>query len=268
MKLTVEDVMGEESGVKVKRPKASKEKPQRKWGRKGKDDDIHNEDDMVADEDANEVDDTELEEEEAEADGVVEDEQDDEVDEEPSKKFAALRLVALILAALIGLGLILFGIRGVIGRMQLEQTVETPTDDYDASYNEALDASEESFDDVNAAREDETSDPGAVPEGETPPEGDPNATPDSTADTTMSTAEEPSGIAVETPEHKTSLEEEIALLKAEISRLNEVVASAQNNEAMKEQELNNAKAMLEASTAREAELQRQLDALSTNNTNE
>lgn len=257
MKLTIEDVMGEESGVKKKKPKASKEKPQRKWGRKDRDEDVYDEDDVVADEDTTEDADTELEDEET--DGAVESETEEEadVDEDVPKKFAGLRLAVLILAALFGLGLIIFGIRGVIGRMQLEQTIETPTDDYDSSYDEALDAPEESFDDVNAGRE-ETADPNAVPEGEVPTEGDPNA------DTTMSTAEEPSGIAVETPEHKTSLEEEIALLKAEISRLNEVVASAQNNEAMKEQELNNAKAMLEASTAREAELQRQLDALSTN----
>lgn len=265
MKLTIEDVMGEESGVKKKKPKASKEKPQRKWGRKDRDEDVYDEDDVVADEDTTEDADTEVEDEET--DGAVESETEEEVDEDADedapKKFAGLRLAVLILAALFGLGLIIFGIRGVIGRMQLEQTIETPTDDYDSSYDEALDAPEESFDDVNAGRE-ETADPNAVPEGEVSTEGDPNAAPDPNADTTMSTAEEPSGIAVETPEHKTSLEEEIVLLKAEISRLNEVVASAQNNEAMKEQELNNAKAMLEASTAREAELQRQLDALSTN----
>lgn len=245
MKLTSNDILGE--GTEVKKGKVERVKPEKtpkkRWGRKQIEPEPNvDEPDETAtvEEDMNES---------VETDEVVEDvDEETDADEDVPAKGSKLKIVLLVLAAVIGFVLIVIGVRGVLGRIHLEQEAQTPIE-YDSSYDPVLDASEENFDQANAERELGTQPEGeaAVPEG-----GEPAANGEAPADG--------GGIVVENPENKTSPEEEIALLKAEIDRLNAEVANAQNNEALKDQELNNVKAMLDASTARESALQAELDA--------
>lgn len=250
MKLTSNDILGE--GTEVKKGKVERVKPEKtpkkRWGRKQTEPEpnVDEPDETATAEENVNVDDVN---ESVDTDEVVEEtEGETDVDEDVSAKGSKLKIVLLVLAAVIGFVLIVIGVRGVLGRIHLEQEAQIPIE-YDSSYDPVLDASEENFDQANAERELGTQPEGeaAVPEG-----GEPAANGEAPADG--------GGIVVENPENKTSPEEEIALLKAEIDRLNAEVANAQNNEALKDQELNNVKAMLDASTARESALQAELDA--------
>ena len=73
--------------------------------------------------------------------------------------------------------------------------------------------------------------------------------------------EEEAPIETENLENTTSKDEQIRLLQEEVSRLTEEAENAKNDAALKEQQLSQAQSLLEASEAREAQLQSDLDAL-------
>lgn len=163
-----------------------------------------------------------------------------DMDEE--KKLSRKAITGIVLLILFGFILFSLGIRGVISTLALEDTSKyQPAETYDASYQEALEASVEDFEAANAKRlgdaapaEEETKE--EVPEEEAP-------------------------IETENLENTTSKDEQIRLLQEEVSRLTEEAENAKNDAALKEQQLSQAQSLLEASEAREAQLQSDLDAL-------
>lgn len=169
-----------------------------------------------------------------------------------SKKMSRGAVTGIILALIVGFCLITIGLRGFISSMALEDTsVYIPAKSYDSSYQAALDASVEDFDAVNQERLNAvTSDSeNEIEDVEVP--DDEEIVPD-----------EPEEIAAEDLENTTSKDEQIQLLQDEVDRLTQEAEDAKNDAALKEQELNQAQSLLEASEAREAQLRSELDAVS------
>ena len=163
-----------------------------------------------------------------------------DLDEE--KKLSRKAITGIVLLILFGFILFSLGIRGVISTLALEDTSKyQPAMTYDASYQEALEASVEDFEAANAKRLGEA----APAEEETKEEA----------------PEEEAPIETENLENTTSKDEQIRLLQEEVSRLTEEAENAKNDAALKEQQLSQAQSLLEASEAREAQLQSDLDAL-------
>lgn len=163
-----------------------------------------------------------------------------DVDEE--RKLSRKAITGIVLLILFGFILFSLGIRGVITTLALEDTSKyQPAETYDASYQEALEASVEDFEAANAKRLGE-----AAPAEE---------------ETKEEVPEEEAPIETENLENTTSKDEQIRLLQEEVSRLTEEAENAKNDAALKEQQLSQAQSLLEASEAREAQLQSDLDAL-------
>lgn len=163
-----------------------------------------------------------------------------DMDEE--KKLSRKAITGIVLLILFGFILFSLGIRGVISTLALEDTSKyQPAETYDASYQEALEASVEDFEAANAKRLGE-----AAPAEE---------------ETKEEVPEEEAPIETENLENTTSKDEQIRLLQEEVSRLTEEAENAKNDAALKEQQLSQAQSLLEASEAREAQLQSDLDAL-------
>ena len=163
-------------------------------------------------------------------------------DAEDEKKLSRKAITGIVLLILFGFILFSLGIRGVITTLALEDTSKyQPAETYDASYQEALEASVEDFEAANAKRLGE-----AAPAEE---------------ETKEEVPEEEAPIETENLENTTSKDEQIRLLQEEVSRLTEEAENAKNDAALKEQQLSQAKSLLEASEAREAQLQSDLDAL-------
>lgn len=163
-----------------------------------------------------------------------------DVDEE--RKLSRKAITGIVLLILFGFILFSLGIRGVITTLALEDTSKyQPAETYDASYQEALEASVEDFEAANAKRLGE-----AAPAEE---------------ETKEEVPEEKAPIETENLENTTSKDEQIRLLQEEVSRLTEEAENAKNDAALKEQQLSQAQSLLEASEAREAQLQSDLDAL-------
>lgn len=168
---------------------------------------------------------------------------------QPEKKsFSRGAVTGIVIAIVFGFLLFVAGMRGMIGAMALEDiSAYQPAKTYDPSYQAALDASEEDFEAVNNERltakaEDQAAE---EPAEETPAE---------------EPAEEEEGIQAEDLTNATSKDEQIQLLQDEMERLKTEAEEAKSSAATIEQELNNAKALLEASEAREAQLRSDLDA--------
>lgn len=163
-------------------------------------------------------------------------------DAEDEKKLSRKAITGIVLLILFGFILFSLGIRGVISTLALEDTSKyQPAKTYDASYQEALEASVEDFEAANAKRLGE-----AAPAEE---------------ETKEEVPEEEAPIETENLENTTSKDEQIRLLQEEVSRLTEEAENAKNDAALKEQQLSQAQSLLEASEAREAQLQSDLDAL-------
>ena len=163
-------------------------------------------------------------------------------DAEDEKKLSRKAITGIVLLILFGFILFSLGIRGVITTLALEDTSKyQPAETYDASYQEALEASVEDFEAANAKRLGE-----AAPAEE---------------ETKEEVPEEEAPIETENLENTTSKDEQIRLLQEEVSRLTEEAENAKNDAALKEQQLSQAQSLLEASEAREAQLQSDLDAL-------
>lgn len=174
-----------------------------------------------------------------------------------SKKMSRGAITGIILALIAGFCLITIGLRGFISSMALEDTsVYTPAKSYDSSYQAALDASVEDFDAVNQERLNAKASDG---DGETG-----NAEASDTEEIVPNEPEEyaEEGITAEDLENTTSKDEQIKLLQDEVDRLTQEAEDAKNDAALKEQELNQAQSLLEASEAREAQLRSELDAVS------
>ena len=177
---------------------------------------------------------------ETEDTGFTEVEPARDMDEE--KKLSRKAITGIVLLILFGFILFSLGIRGVISTLALEDTSKyQPAETYDASYQEALEASVEDFEAANAKRLGE-----AAPAEE---------------ETKEEVPEEEAPIETENLENTTSKDEQIRLLQEEVSRLTEEAENAKNDAALKEQQLSQAQSLLEASEAREAQLQSDLDAL-------
>lgn len=168
---------------------------------------------------------------------------------QPEKKpLSRGAVTGIVIAIVFGFLLFVAGMRGMIGAMALEDlSAYQPAKTYDPSYQAALDASEEDFEAVNNERltakaEDQAAE---APAEETPAE---------------EPAEEEEGIQAEDLTNATSKDEQIQLLQDEVERLKTEAEEAKSSAATMEQELNNAKALLEASEAREAQLRSDLDA--------
>lgn len=158
------------------------------------------------------------------------------------KKLSRKAITGIVLLILFGFILFSLGIRGVISTLALEDTSKyQPAKTYDASYQEALEASVEDFEAANAKRLGEAAPAEEEKEEEVP--------------------EEEAPIETENLENTTSKDEQIRLLQEEVSRLTEEAENAKNDAALKEQQLSQAQSLLEASEAREAQLQSDLDAL-------
>lgn len=163
-----------------------------------------------------------------------------DMDEE--KKLSRKAITGIVLLILFGFILFSLGIRGVISTLALEDTSKyQPAKTYDASYQEALEASVEDFEAANAKRLGEAAPAEEEKEEEVP--------------------EEEAPIETENLENTTSKDEQIRLLQEEVSRLTKEAENAKNDAALKEQQLSQAQSLLEASEAREAQLQSDLDAL-------
>lgn len=177
---------------------------------------------------------------ETEDPGFAEVEPARDMDEE--KKLSRKAITGIVLLILFGFILFSLGIRGVISTLALEDTSKyQPAETYDASYQEALEASVEDFEAANAKRLGEAAPAEEATEAEVP--------------------EEEAPIETENLENTTSKDEQIRLLQEEVSRLTEEAENAKNDAALKEQQLSQAQSLLEASEAREAQLQSDLDAL-------
>lgn len=177
---------------------------------------------------------------ETEDPGFTEVEPARDMDEE--KKLSRKAITGIVLLILFGFILFSLGIRGVISTLALEDTSKyQPAKTYDASYQEALEASVEDFEAANAKRLGEAAPAEEEKEEEVP--------------------EEEAPIETENLENTTSKDEQIRLLQEEVSRLTEEAENAKNDAALKEQQLSQAQSLLEASEAREAQLQSDLDAL-------
>ena len=159
---------------------------------------------------------------------------------QPEKKpLSRGAVTGIVIAIVFGFLLFAAGMRGMIGAMALEDTsAYQPAKTYDPSYQAALDASEEDFEAVNNERLTAKAEDQAAEEP----------------------AEEEEGIQAEDLTNATSKDEQIQLLQDEVERLKTEVEEAKSSAATMEQELNNAKALLEASEAREAQLRSDLDA--------
>ena len=163
-------------------------------------------------------------------------------DKDEEKKLSRKAITGIVLLILFGFILFSLGIRGVISTLALEDTSKyQPAETYDASYQEALEASVEDFEAANAKRLGE-----AAPAEE---------------ETKEEVPKEEAPIETENLENTTSKDEQIRLLQEEVSRLTEEAENAKNDAALKEQQLSQAQSLLEASEAREAQLQSDLDAL-------
>lgn len=163
-------------------------------------------------------------------------------DTDEEKKLSRKAITGIVLLILFGFILFSLGIRGVISTLALEDTSKyQPAKTYDASYQEALEASVEDFEAANAKRLGEAAPAEEEKEAEAP--------------------EEEAPIETENLENTTSKDEQIRLLQEEVSRLTEEAENAKNDAALKEQQLSQAQSLLEASEAREAQLQSDLDAL-------
>lgn len=174
---------------------------------------------------------------------VEPEESEDDSEEEPVRKpgiGSRLKKVFLILIILFGFLLFVWNMKGMVEQMRLEKLDHAPAKSYDSSYREALDADEEEFEDVNnkrkAEKEQEESKKDSSKEST---EEVPKETTDGSADTVQS-------------------------LKDENQRLTEELSKAKSEALTKEQELNNAKSLLDASTAREEQLRNELGASSDN----
>ena len=177
---------------------------------------------------------------ETEDPGFTEVEPARDMDEE--KKLSRKAITGIVLLILFGFILFSLGIRGVISTLALEDTSKyQPAETYDASYQEALEASVEDFEAANAKRLGEAAPAEEEKEAEVP--------------------EEEAPIETENLENTTSKDEQIRLLQEEVSRLTKEAENAKNDAALKEQQLSQAQSLLEASEAREAQLQSDLDAL-------
>ena len=159
---------------------------------------------------------------------------------QPEKKpLSRGAVTGIVIAIVFGFLLFAAGMRGMIGAMALEDTsAYQPAKTYDPSYQAALDASEEDFEAVNNERLTAKAEDQAAEEP----------------------AEEEEGIQAEDLTNATSKDEQIQLLQDEVERLKTEAEEAKSSAATMEQELNNAKALLEASEAREAQLRSDLDA--------
>lgn len=163
-------------------------------------------------------------------------------DKDEEKKLSRKAITGIVLLILFGFILFSLGIRGVISTLALEDTSKyQPAETYDASYQEALEASVEDFEAANAKRLGEAAPAEEEKEAEVP--------------------EEEAPIETENLENTTSKDEQIRLLQEEVSRLTKEAENAKNDAALKEQQLSQAQSLLEASEAREAQLQSDLDAL-------
>lgn len=163
-------------------------------------------------------------------------EPDEATEEEPVRKpgiGSRLKKFFLILIIFFGFLLFAWNMKGMVEQMRLEKLDHAPAKSYDASYQEALDADEEEFEDVNNKRKAEKEQEGQEKEPSKEP------TEQGGADTVQS-------------------------LKDENQRLTEELSKAKSEALTKEQELNNAKSLLDASTAREEQLRNELGASSDN----
>lgn len=181
----------------------------------------------------------------------------EQITEEEKERLSRKAITGIILIIVLGFILFSLGIRGIISTLALEDTSQyQPSETYDASYQEALEASEEDFEKVNAER--------LAANGETPEETDTEDT-----DTEEESPEEESdAIETENLENTMSKDDQIKLLQDEVARLTKEAEDARNDAALKEQQLTEAQSLLnatqselDASQAREAQLQNDLNAL-------
>lgn len=149
---------------------------------------------------------------ETEDPGFAEVEPARDMDEE--RKLSRKAITGIVLLILFGFILFSLGIRGVITTLALEDTSKyQPAETYDASYQEALEASVEDFETANAKRLGEAAPAEEEKEAEVP--------------------EEEAPIETENLENTTSKDEQIRLLQEEVSRLTEEAENAKNDAALK-----------------------------------
>lgn len=182
----------------------------------------------------------------------------EQITEEEKERLSRKAITGIILIIVLGFILFSLGIRGIISTLALEDTSQyQPSETYDASYQEALEASEEDFEKVNAER--------LAANGETPEETD---TEDTDVEEETASEEESGAIETENLENTMSKDDQIKLLQEEVARLTKEAEDARNDAALKEQQLTEAQSLLnatqselDASQAREAQLQNDLNAL-------
>ena len=178
------------------------------------------------------IDEDELEEDEFEED-VLED-----AEPEERRRHPGLKAFLLILVMAAGFGIFAVNIKGFVDNMRLEKMDYGAAKSYDPDYQESLDADPEDFEEANekrkAAKETQETDGGS---------------------------KEPDGLDADAYE-KASKDDKIKMLSGEVERLRKESDDAKGRAAMAEQELNNAKSLLDASTAREEQLRGELNAVS------
>lgn len=186
------------------------------------------------------------EEEPLEVDDYPEDPEYPDVSNEPEKEsFSIFTLIKIAVASILILGIVVFGMHVIVSKLNFESKTYEPVKAINDTYIEALNASVEDFEEVNAARLSET----AEEETEEPSE-----------DTNDQDEGTESEIKVENPDATVTPEEQIETLKAEVDRLTQELETARTTAATTEQELSNTKSLLDASTARETRLQEELNA--------
>ena len=155
----------------------------------------------------------------------------DEGPKQAKRKTPWWRIPLFTVLVLAGLALFTIGIKGVLSNMRVQNIPTTPMTHYDPSYQAALDAPLDKFDEVDAARKGEAE------------------------DTTDIVAEADTNTDVQ------ALQERVTFLESEVENARHEAEEARNNEAFVRQEFENAKVLLDASTTREAQLQSELERL-------
>lgn len=156
--------------------------------------------------------------------GDEEDPADEEETEEEGKKSSKVKSTLILILIILGVVILTVSIKGFVNQMRLDHGQgETGT------YEDVLDEEPDDFNEVGDQQTDVETDTSVSADGST---------------------------------GSSTKEDEVSALKAENEQLKEDATAARNEAATMEQELNNAKALLDASTAREAQLRSELEATS------